>query len=41
MTAPTNPIPVQPGLSFTAITPAPDGLLHIFDSYVTWQANPN
>ncbi len=40
VSAPTNPIPVQPGLSFTAITPAPDGLLHIFDSYVTWQANP-
>jgi hypothetical protein len=40
VTAPTNPIPVQPGLSFTAITPAPDGMLHIFDSYVTWQANP-
>ncbi len=37
---PTNPVPVQPGLSFTAIRPAPDGLLHIFDSYVTWQAAP-
>jgi len=38
--APTNPIPVQSGLTFTAITPAPDGLLHILDSYVTWQATP-
>jgi Putative beta-barrel porin-2, OmpL-like. bbp2 len=38
--APTNPIPVQPGLTFTAITPAPNGLLHIFDSYVSWQATP-
>jgi hypothetical protein len=37
---PTNPIPVQPGLTFAAIRPAPDGLLHIFDSYVTWQAGP-
>jgi hypothetical protein len=37
---PTNPIPVQSGLAFTAITPAPDGLLHILDSYVTWQATP-
>jgi Putative beta-barrel porin-2, OmpL-like. bbp2 len=35
---PTGPIPVQPGLSFEAITPAPNGRLHIFDSYVTWQA---
>jgi hypothetical protein len=36
---PTGPIPVQPGLSFEAISPAPDGRLHIFDSYVTWQAS--
>ena len=35
---PTNPIPVQPGLSFVAIRPAPNGRTHIFDSYVTWQA---
>ena len=35
-----GPIPVQPGLCFTAITPAPDGLTHIFDSYATWQATP-
>jgi hypothetical protein len=38
--APTSPIPVQPGLSFQAIRPAPDGRTHIFDSYVTWQATP-
>src|SRR5271163_779089 len=37
---PTSPIPVQPGLSFDAIRPAPNGRLHIFDSYVTWQATP-
>ena len=35
-----GPIPVQPGLCFTAIRPAPDGRLHIFDSYATWQATP-
>jgi Putative beta-barrel porin-2, OmpL-like. bbp2 len=35
---PTNPIPVQPGLSFAAIRPAPNGRTHIFDSYVTWWA---
>jgi len=35
-----GPIPVQPGLCFTAISPAPDGRTHIFDSYVTWQATP-
>jgi hypothetical protein len=38
--SPTSPIPVQPGLSFDAIRPAPDGRTHIFDSYVTWQATP-
>jgi len=38
--APTSPIPVQPGLSFVAISPAPNGKTHIFDSYVTWQASP-
>jgi uncharacterized small protein (DUF1192 family) len=37
---PTSPIPVQPGLSFAAISPAPNGKTHIFDSYVTWQATP-
>ena len=40
VSAPTNPIPVQPGLSFQAIRPAPNGRTHIFDSYVTWQASP-
>lgn len=38
--APNGPIPVQPGLSFAAIRPAPDGRVHIFDSYVSWQATP-
>jgi hypothetical protein len=33
-----GPLPVQPGLCFTAIQPAPDGRTHIFDSYVTWKA---
>lgn len=33
-----GPIPLQPGLCFTAIRPAPDGRTHIFDSYVTWKA---
>jgi Putative beta-barrel porin-2, OmpL-like. bbp2 len=37
---PNGPIPVQPGLSFAPIKPAPDGRTHIFDSYVTWQATP-
>src|SRR5579872_263935 len=36
----SEPIPVQPGLTFQAITPAPNGKLHIFDSYVSWQAAP-
>ncbi len=35
-----SPLPVQPGLTFEAITPAPNGKLHIFDSYVSWQAAP-
>lgn len=35
-----GPVPVQPGLCFTAIRPAPDGRTHIFDSYLTWQASP-
>ena len=38
--SPVNPIPVQPGLSFQAIRPAPDGRLHILDSYVMWQVSP-
>jgi hypothetical protein len=36
----TSPIPVQPGLSFAPIDPAPNGRLHIFDSYVRWQTTP-
>jgi hypothetical protein len=32
-------LPTQPGLSTTPINPAPDGQLHILDSYVTWNAN--
>jgi Putative beta-barrel porin-2, OmpL-like. bbp2 len=32
--------PVQPGLCLQAITPAPDGKQHIFDSYVTWNTAP-
>jgi hypothetical protein len=35
-----GPVPVQPGLCFVAITPAPNGLTHIFDSYATWRATP-
>jgi len=35
-----GPVPVQPGLCFSEITPAPDGRLHIVDSYVSWQATP-
>lgn len=38
--SPTSPIPVQTGLSFAPIVPAPNGLLHIFDSYVSWQTTP-
>jgi hypothetical protein len=32
--------PVQPGLCFQAISPAPNGKTHIFDSYATWQTTP-
>lgn len=35
-----GPIPVQPGLCFTPVIPAPNGRTHIFDSYVTWQTTP-
>ena len=35
-----GPAPVQPGLCFEKISPAPDGKLHIFDSYVSWQTTP-
>jgi Putative beta-barrel porin-2, OmpL-like. bbp2 len=31
-------LPTQPGLSVVPIVPAPDGRLHILDSYATWQA---
>jgi hypothetical protein len=38
-TAATNcTVPVQPGLCVAPIIPAPNGKLHIFDNYVTWQA---
>src|SRR5271157_720834 len=33
------PVPVQPGLCFVPVVPAPNGKLHIFDSEVNWQAN--
>jgi hypothetical protein len=36
----TGPAPVQPGLNFVPIRPAPDGRLHILDSYVSWQRTP-
>jgi hypothetical protein len=35
-----GPVPVQPGLTFVQISPAPDGRLHIIDSYVNWVATP-
>jgi hypothetical protein len=34
------PVPLQPGLCFVPISPAPNGKLDIFDSYATWQVNP-
>ena len=41
MAIPTcGPPPVQPGLCFEKISPAPNGKTHIFDSYVTWQTTP-
>jgi hypothetical protein len=33
-----GPVPVQPGLCFAAISPAPNGHTDIFDNYATWQA---
>ncbi|MGI4828439.1 MAG: outer membrane beta-barrel protein [Janthinobacterium lividum] len=39
-TATNCTVPVQPGLCVTPIDPAPNGKLHIFDNYVTWQVNP-
>ncbi len=35
-----GPIPVQPGLCFSAVKPAPNGRTNIFDSYLTWQPLP-
>ncbi len=35
-----GPVPVQQGLCFQKISPAPDGKLDIFDSYVSWQTTP-
>jgi hypothetical protein len=35
-----GPLPVQAGLCFQPVVPAPNGKLNIFDSYVNWQANP-
>jgi len=35
-----GPVPVQTGLCFVAINPAPNGKTHIFDSYATWKAAP-
>jgi len=32
-----GPVPVQPGLCFQKISPAPNGKLHIFDTYASWQ----
>ena len=32
--------PVQPGLCLAPIDPAPDGKLHIFDTYATWNVTP-
>ena len=34
------PVPVQPGLCFVPVSPVPQGKLHIFDTYATWQATP-
>ena len=33
-------VPVQPGLCYQPIANEPNGKLHIFDSYVTWNATP-
>jgi hypothetical protein len=30
-------VPVQPGLCLAPLIPAPNGKIHIFDSYATWQ----
>jgi hypothetical protein len=33
-------VPVQPGLCVAQLNSAPNGKLHIFDSYATWQVTP-
>lgn len=33
-------VPVQPGLCEVPINPAPNGKLHIFDTYATWSVTP-
>lgn len=33
-------VPLQPGLCLAPISPAPDGKIHIFDTYATWNATP-
>jgi len=35
-----GPVPVQPGLCFQQVSPAPNGKTNIFDSYVSWQTTP-
>jgi hypothetical protein len=35
-----GPVPVQPGLCFTAINPAPNGHTNILDTYATWKTTP-
>jgi hypothetical protein len=40
VTATNCTVPVQPGLCEAPITPAPNGKIHIFDSYATWQVTP-
>ncbi len=37
---PASNLPTLQGVSFTPIQPAPEGRLHIIDSYVTWQPSP-
>ncbi|MFP5226925.1 MAG: outer membrane beta-barrel protein [Acidobacteriota bacterium] len=33
-------VPLQPGLCAAPLSPAPNGKIHIFDSYATWHATP-
>jgi hypothetical protein len=35
-----GPVPVQPGLCYLPIIPAPNGRTHIFDTYATWHPTP-